>query len=110
MECLDIPVDHRLVHIIKNLSLPNYTEPSDHLKVLKEWGESPRYPDGTMTRSSEMHHGLELAKPATKEGGVLVILLQPHSSENFDKGFVADLHNCRTTHAVSDLIETATGG
>ncbi|KAL3444588.1 hypothetical protein BJX65DRAFT_310775 [Aspergillus insuetus] len=56
-----------------------------------------------------IHHGLELAKPATKEG-VLVALLQPHSRQAFNKGFVADLQDRATTDSVNDLIQAATGG
>ena len=108
MECLDIPVDHRLLHIIKELQFPAYSETSDHLKILKEWGD-PLTWDGARLKNTRIHHALELAKPATK-GGVLVALLQPHSSQEFDKGFVADVHDCRTTRAVRDLIGAATGG
>ncbi|KAL4899014.1 hypothetical protein BDW74DRAFT_164108 [Aspergillus multicolor] len=108
MECLGIPVDHRLVNIVKNLHLPLYTESSDHLNILKTWGESSTC-DGKSLERSRIHHGLELAKPATK-GGVLVALLQPHRRQEFDKGFVADLQDCATTDSVSDLIQAATGG
>jgi hypothetical protein len=102
------PCDHRLLHIIKELQFPAYSETSDHLKILKEWGDSLTW-DEARLKNTRIHHALELAKPATK-GGVLVALLQPHSSQEFDKGFVADVHDCRTTRAVRDLIEAATGG
>ncbi|KAL2785376.1 hypothetical protein BJX66DRAFT_343132 [Aspergillus keveii] len=108
MECLGIPVDHRLVKIIQDLDLPICTEASDHLETLKRWGELLHNDEGRL-KSSMIHHGLELAKPATK-GGVLVALLQPHSSQEFEQGFLTDLHDCATTDAVSDLIEAATGG
>jgi hypothetical protein len=108
MECLGIPVDNRLVKLIQDLDLPICTEASDHLETLKRWGELLHY-DEDRLKGSMIHHGLELAKPATK-GGVLVALLQPHSSQEFEQGFLTDLHDCATTDAVSDLIEAATGG
>ncbi|KAL4877423.1 hypothetical protein BJY04DRAFT_128866 [Aspergillus karnatakaensis] len=108
MECLGIPVDHRLVTIIKDLHLPLYAESSDHLNILKKWGESSTCGERPLERS-RIHHGLELAKPGTT-GGVLVALLQPYSKQAFDKGFVADLKDCATTDSVRDLIQTATGG
>ncbi|KAL5336028.1 hypothetical protein BJX70DRAFT_400966 [Aspergillus crustosus] len=113
MECIDIPVDHRLVDIIKHMDIPKYNNKSTHLDILRRWGESLYHiqesGEKTPMPNTKLHHAVELAKPATK-GGVLVALLEPPQSQTFEEGFTADLHSCRTTSAVSDLIETATGG
>jgi hypothetical protein len=47
-----------------------------------------------------------MARPETK-GGVVVVLLQPHSSQNNSDGFLAGKRNCPTVNAVSELISVA---
>ncbi|KAL2839642.1 hypothetical protein BJY01DRAFT_250371 [Aspergillus pseudoustus] len=108
MECLDIPVDHRLMSFIRGIKIPNYTRKSTHLEILQRWGAFSRYGKAPIP-SAQLHHALELAKPATK-GGVLVVLLEPYRKQTFGRGFTADQQDCPTTRAVCDLIETATGG
>jgi hypothetical protein len=90
------------------MNIPNRSEKSTHIEILKDWAGLRQY-DGAPVPSTVVHHALELAKPATK-GGILVALLQPHQKQKFNKGFTADLHSCATTSAVSDLVETVTGG
>jgi hypothetical protein len=47
-----------------------------------------------------------MARPGTK-GGVVVALLQPHSSQDNSDGFLAGKRNCSTVNAVSELITVA---
>jgi len=109
MECLDIPVDHRLTPLIRGMKIPNQTQRSTHLDTLQYWGDLLSKYRKEPIPSTEIYHALELAKPGTK-GGVLVVLPEPYRKQTFKRGFSADQRDCLTTRVVCELIETATGG
>ncbi|KAF3021161.1 hypothetical protein E8E15_000369 [Penicillium rubens] len=46
-----------------------------------------------------------MARPASK-GGMLIALLQPHSTQDNSRGFLEGIRDCGTLEAVSDLITT----
>lgn len=108
MHCLGVPVDHRLVDIIKRFEVLTFNETSSHTHILEKFGQGAKR-DGQQISGSERNHGSNLALPATK-GGVLISLLRPPRNQTYDNGFTADTAACRTTDAVAKLIAIATGG
>ncbi|CAG8129573.1 unnamed protein product, partial [Penicillium nalgiovense] len=54
----------------------------------------------------DLSFGIEMARPESK-GGVVVVLLQPHSSQDNSNGLLAGKRNCPTLNAVSELISAA---
>ncbi|KAJ5383746.1 hypothetical protein N7517_001657 [Penicillium concentricum] len=105
MECLGIPVDHRLRRLIREgRSMDANGADSKHVQLLLEFGSSiilneHAYP------MCDLGFELEMARPETK-GGVLVALLRSHSTQNNSDGFLAGKQGCATLDAVSDLIST----
>lgn len=106
MECLEVPVDHRIIKIIKRIKCPTHHGRSSHIDVLDAFSRTAIREDKPIPES-ESHHTSELAGPDTT-GGVLVTLLRPPRNQCFDHGYSAEISRCRTTRAVADLISTAT--
>ena len=57
----------------------------------------------------DLSFGIEMARPESK-GGVVVVLLQPHSTQNSSDGFLAGRRRCPTINAVSELISVVSNG
>ncbi|CAG7936144.1 unnamed protein product [Penicillium salamii] len=104
MECLGIPIDHRLRHVIRN-ARPTYTDIGDsgHVQILKDFGDSLKVKCGDYLSTNDLSFGLEMARPASK-GGLVIALLRPHSTQDNSHGFLAGKRQCRTIDAISDLI------
>ncbi|KAJ5115979.1 hypothetical protein N7456_000327 [Penicillium angulare] len=115
MECLGIPIDHRLRRVIRETKrIDREDEYSKHIQILHDFGSS-------LTVHEEVHGGvheesypicdlsfaLEMARPEVK-GGVLVVLERPHSTQNNSEGFMKGVNDCRTLAAVSDLVSAVT--
>jgi hypothetical protein len=107
MDCLYIPVDHRIVDIIKQIEVPSFSDTSSHIDILESFGQDAKR-NGQRVPDSERNHGSNLALPATK-GGILVSLLRPPRNQTYDNGFTADADACRTTGAVANLVAVASG-
>lgn len=103
MECLGIPIDHRVRRVIREARSMNTSVPdSKHLEPLYGLGtclkiNKEEYP------MNDLSFGLEMARQESK-GGVLIALLQPHSTQDDSNGFLVGRRNCKTLNAVSDLI------
>jgi hypothetical protein len=105
MECLGIPIDHRLRRLIREVRpIDSDALDSDHIRILQKFGTSLKI--GASLATCDLSFGIEMARPETK-GGVVVVLLQPHSSQNNSDGFLAGKRNCPTVNAVSELISVA---
>jgi hypothetical protein len=52
---------------------------------------------------SELNFGLELARPETM-GGVVVVLLQPAQTQTYTNGYTKDVDICESLKAVKELI------
>jgi hypothetical protein len=77
MECLDIPVDHRLQSLIRKILPPGISRTTgDHIQILREFGDRLSWQDRRPICVNELNFGLDLACPETT-GGVLVLLQQP---------------------------------
>lgn len=50
-----------------------------------------------------------MARPESKVG-IVVVLLQPHSTQNNSDGFLAGKRNCTTVNAVSELVSATSNG
>lgn len=107
MECLGIPVDHRLRRLIRKAQPINTNEDSEHIRILQRFGKSLKNGQSDYLSTYDLSFGLELARPESK-AGVVVVLLQPHSTQDNSDGFLAGRHTCATINAVSDLISAAT--
>lgn len=109
MECLGIPVDHRLRSLIREVRpIDSNVLDSDHIRILQEFGTSLKVgeDEDDYLATCDLSFGIEMARPETK-GGILVALLQPHSSQDNSDGFLAGKRNCSTINAVSELISVA---
>jgi rhodanese-related sulfurtransferase len=106
MECLGVPVDHRIIKIIKCVKYPPHNDRSSHPDVLEAFSQTAKRRDKPITEG-ESHLTSELAGPDTR-GGVLITLLRPPRNQCFDHGYSAEVSRCRTTQAVAGLINTAT--
>ncbi|RAL03040.1 uncharacterized protein BO80DRAFT_443289 [Aspergillus ibericus CBS 121593] len=110
MDCLGIPVDHRLQKIIQRLRVPSFFDESSHLVTLENFGRTLLYAENKQPISTdELNHGLELAGPGTK-GGLLIALYQPPENQTFHNGYTADTSACRTTEAIRQLLLVSSGG
>ncbi|KAJ5737536.1 uncharacterized protein N7483_002661 [Penicillium malachiteum] len=109
MECLGIPIDHRLRRLIREVR-PIHTNvgDSDHIRILQEFRTSLKVKgsDSDYLTAFDLNFGIEMARPETK-GGVVVVLLQPHSSQDNSDGFLAGKENWLTIRAISELISAA---
>ena len=110
MECLGIPIDHRLRRLIRE-ARPTDTNggDSDHLRILQEFGTSLKSGGDDYLNTFDLSFGIEMARPESK-GGVVVVLLQPHSTQNNSDGFLAGRRRCPTINAVSELISVVSNG
>lgn len=104
MECLGIPIDHRLRRIIREVR-PSDTngEDSDHIRILHEFGTSLKSGTRDYLSPCDLSFGIELARPESK-GGIVIVLQQPHSSQDNSDGFLAGKRSCLSVEAVSELI------
>lgn len=104
MECLGIPIDHRLRRLIREVRpIDTSGEESDHIRILQEFGTSLKIGTSDYLTPCDLSFGIEMARPESK-GGIIVVLLQPHSSQDNSDGFLAGQRNCSTVKAVSELI------
>lgn len=106
MQCLQIPVDHRLRDIIRR-ARPlgvNY-EQGRHVEVLRNFGASLRYGKEPIPAAA-LNFAYDLAGPDTT-GGIVVALEQPRASQEFAHGTVAEVDGCATLRAVKELIVVA---
>ncbi|KGO51822.1 hypothetical protein PEX2_065420 [Penicillium expansum] len=103
MQCLGIPIDHRLRFIIREApSIDTSRTHSEHVHLLYEFGTSLKVDDSDYPLY-DLSFALEMARPESK-GGVLIALLQPHSKQDNSDGFLAGRRDCATLEAVSDLV------
>ncbi|OQE10571.1 hypothetical protein PENFLA_c089G10859 [Penicillium flavigenum] len=103
MQCLGIPIDHRLRCIIREApSIDTSRTNSEHVRLLYEFGTSLKV-DGSDYPLYDLSFALEMARPESK-GGLLIALLQPHSKQDNSDGFLAGRRDCETLEAVSDLV------
>ena len=103
MECLGVPIDHRLRRVIREARrIDRDKENSDHIQLLHSFGSSLEV-DESDYPICDLSFGLEMARPELK-GGVLIVLERPHSKQKNSDGFMEGKRNCRTINAVSDLI------
>ncbi|KAI1828752.1 hypothetical protein DTO027I6_10311 [Penicillium roqueforti] len=104
MECLGIPIDHRLRRLIREVQ-PRDTngEDSDHIRILHEFGTSLKIGTRDYLTPCDLSFGIEMARPESK-GGIVVVLQQPHSSQDNSDGFLAGKRSCLSVKAVSELI------
>lgn len=107
MECLGIPIDHRLRRLIREVRpIDTNAGDTDHIQILQEFGTSLKIGTRDYLATCDLSFGIEMARPESK-GGVVVVLLQPHSSQDNSDGFLAGKRNCPTVNAVSELISVA---
>lgn len=107
MECLGIPIDHRLRRTIRRARIELHTGNfSKHVEILHAFGaslEREGAPGTAYLSIPELSFGIEMAKPASK-GRVLVALCRPYSKQRYSGGFVTSRDDCSTIRAVSELI------
>ncbi|KAH6668543.1 hypothetical protein B0J14DRAFT_169192 [Halenospora varia] len=107
MECLGIPVDHRLRTLIRKIRPIGISKVTGaHLQILREFGESLVGEDDEPINISELNFALDLAGPDTT-GGILVLLLQPLETQMYKNGFIADVDDCKTLKAIRQLVSLA---
>lgn len=105
MECLGIPIDHRLRRVIRETRhMDRDQENSEHLQLLRRFGSSLEI-DNSDYPIFDLSFGLEMARPELK-GGVLIVLQRPHSTRKNSDGFMQGKNECQSTAAVSELIRT----
>lgn len=113
MYCLGIPADHRLRRLVSPVQISAQSSRSEHIRILKSFGGTLEYQqeDGSSSPilSSELDFGLELARPETT-GGIVVILQHPAPSQTYQGGYSAEEKRCATLTAVKDLIIFASAG
>ncbi|KAJ6126984.1 hypothetical protein N7523_002596 [Penicillium sp. IBT 18751x] len=103
MQCLNIPIDHRLRWIIREApSMGSSETSSEHVHLLHDFGTSLEV-DGDDYPLEDLSFALEMARPES-QGGVLIALLQPHSKQDNSNGFLAGKRNCETLKGISDLV------
>ncbi|KAJ6019761.1 hypothetical protein N7499_003165 [Penicillium canescens] len=104
MECLVMPIDHRLRRLIREVRpIDTNGEDSDHIRILHKFGTSLKIEKTDYLTPSDLSFGIEMARPESK-GGMVVVLQQPHSSQDNSKGFLEGKRNCLSVKAVSELI------
>ncbi|KAJ6019701.1 hypothetical protein N7522_001768 [Penicillium canescens] len=104
MECLAMPIDHRLRRLIREVRpIDTNGEDSDHIRTLHKFGTSLKIETTDYLTPSDLSFGIEMARPESK-GGMVVVLQQPHSSQDNSKGFLEGKRNCLSVKAVSELI------
>jgi len=113
MNCLGIPADHRLRRLVSPVETTARPDRSEHIRILNNFGKTLAYlqQDGSSNsiRPSELDFGLELARPETT-GGVVIVLQHPAPSQTYQDGYSAEEKKCATLTAVKDLIIFATAG
>ncbi|EYE98323.1 uncharacterized protein EURHEDRAFT_512595 [Aspergillus ruber CBS 135680] len=107
MECLGSPIDHRLRQLIRKDQPINTDEDSEHVRILQRFGKDLKIGQRDYLSTYDLSFGLELARPESK-ASVVVVLLQPHSTQDNSNGFLAGRDACSTIKAVSDLISAVT--
>ncbi|KAJ6065995.1 hypothetical protein N7499_012069 [Penicillium canescens] len=101
MECLGVPIDHRLRRVIRQARRTD-KENSDHIQLLHSF-ESSLEVDESDYPTCDLSFGLEMARSELK-GGVFIVLERPYSKQENSDGFIEGKRNCRTINTVSDLI------
>ncbi|KAB5517549.1 hypothetical protein GE09DRAFT_1158220 [Coniochaeta sp. 2T2.1] len=110
MECLGIPIDHRLRRRIRGVRTTNASgQDGEHVRILHDFGIALESDGSRYLQICDLSFGIEMARPETK-GGVLVALLRPDSKQIYTNGFVAGRRGCPTLDAVADLISSTTNG
>lgn len=103
MECLGVPIDHRLRPAIRGGRRIGADKGySEHIRLLHTFGSSLTV-DQSEYPMCDLSFGLEMARPEVK-GGVLIVLERPHSNQDNSNGFMEGKRNCPTINAVSDLV------
>lgn len=113
MRCLEIPVDHRLRRWISTKCGSLGSGPSQHVHLLKLLGDDVKsqLPGGVPfgLAMDEIDFGLELARPETK-GGIVILLYHPDPSQSYTSGYSAEEARCATLASVRELILCVTAG
>ncbi|KAJ5346221.1 hypothetical protein N7452_004225 [Penicillium brevicompactum] len=73
MDCLGVPIDHRLRRMDRG------KKNSDHIQHLRSFGLSLEV-DGSNYPICDLSFGLKMVRPALK-GGALIVLERPHSKQ-----------------------------
>jgi hypothetical protein len=103
MECLGVPIDHRLRRVIREARrIDKDKENSDHIQLLHSFGSSLEVDENDYP-ICDLSFGPEMARPELK-GGVLIVLERPYSKQKNSNGFIEGKRNCRTINAVSDVV------
>jgi hypothetical protein len=84
MHCLRIPADHRLRRLVSPVGTTARPGRSEHIRILNNFGETLEYlqQDGSFNSIRPSDFGLELARPETT-GGVVIILQHPAPSQTY---------------------------
>ncbi|KAL1965857.1 hypothetical protein VTN77DRAFT_4990 [Rasamsonia byssochlamydoides] len=107
MECLGIPIDHRLRRIIRRAQIKRpCDENAGHLRILYEFGSRLVYEEDRNVPVCEIDFATEMARPDSK-GGIVVALYRPSSKQDFSTGFVSARDSCGSLKAVKDLVSAA---
>lgn len=114
MHCLSIPIDHRLQKLIYGGYEHADIGTSDHVQILRRFGEKIRTRCDDEEFPQRLPAGLldfclELARPEEK-GGVAIVLYHPDPSQTYEHGFTSEEERCATLAAVKDLIASSTLG
>ena len=75
----------------------------DHIRTLHNFGTSLKIGTSDYLTPCDLSFGIEMARHESK-GGIVVVLQQPHYSQDNSDGFLASKRNCLFVKAVSELI------
>lgn len=108
MSVLEVPVDHRLRDIIRELMKLNEAPTasnlsSNHNDNLRQLCRSRRR-RGWSISENEVDFACYLAEPAIR-GGIVVALMQPPSNQDYSLPFEEVVNDCNTLLALRDLAE-----
>lgn len=74
MECLGIPIDHRLRRLIQKAQSINMNRDSEHIQILQRFRKSLKNRQSDYLSTYDLSFGLELARPESKASVVVVLL------------------------------------
>jgi hypothetical protein len=93
--CNSVPLDHRLQRFLSSASRQQCRGVGNHAEIVKQFGNSMVRLDGSFPSENEAAFAAWLAKPDTK-GGLVVALLQPAKSQDYNLDFQQVKEKCRT--------------
>jgi hypothetical protein len=103
MQCLGIPVDFRLRKFIREWRRPVLSDlTSTHIKTLYDFGKQVKGENAELT-SDQVSFALDLAKPQT-QGGVVIVVLQPTTDQTYHDSYGTNVENCETLDAIRDAL------